>query len=152
MSTNETFAADGVPSSGGLRARAERAWAERQRAEEEGAEERAEVEARVLLAKLVELGAVLHSVRITRAGARVSAETEGLRFISTYSDPTLRKLGYDDEPEAHGVVLLKTCPKCGRGVKGGVIRTPEELGRELDQLSHIRVHQCVGGGSGESAA
>ena len=151
MSTNKTFAADGVPSSGGLRARAERAWAERQRAEEEGAEERAEVEARLLLAKLVELGAVPQSVRIIRAGARVSAEVEGLRFASTYSDPTLRKLGFDDEPEEHGVVLLKSCPRCGREVKGSVVRTPEELGRELEQLSHIRVHQCVGGGGGKSA-
>jgi hypothetical protein len=104
MSTNESFAADGGQSGGGLRARAERARAERQRAEAEGAEARAEVEARLL----VELGAAPYSVRIIRAGAPVSAETEGLLFASTYSDLTLRKLGFDDEPEKHGVVILKS--------------------------------------------
>ena len=135
-----------------MRARAESAWAERQRAEAEGAEERAEVEERLLLAKLVELGAAPHSVRIIRAGACVSAEAEGLRFASTYSDPTLRKLGFDDEPEEHGVVILKSCPRCGREVKGGVIRTPEELGRELEQLPAIRVHQCVGVAAAEEPA
>jgi hypothetical protein len=151
MSRDETVATEVGRGGEGLRARAERAWAERQRAEAEGAEERAEVEERVLTAKLVELGAAPNSVRIIRAGARVSAEVEGLRFASTYSDPTLRNLGYDDEPEEHGVVLLKECPRCGREVKGGVVRTPEEVGRELEQLSYIRVHRCVDGGDGKSA-
>ena len=125
-----------------MRARAESAWAERQMAEAEGAEERAEVEARLLFAKLIELGAEPHSVSIVRAGARVSAEVEGLRFASTYSDPTLRKLGFDDEPEKHGVVILKNCPQCGWEMKSGVIRTPAELGRELAQLSAVRAHRC----------
>ena len=152
MGGDEAFPANVRPRAGGLRARAERAWAEHQKAEAEGAEARAEVEARLLLAKLIELGAAPHSVRIIRAGARVSAEVEGLRFASTYSDPTLRKLGYDDEPEEHSVVILKSCPRCGREVKGGVVRTPEELGRELEQLSVIRVHQCVGGAAADEPA
>ncbi|MCA1849455.1 MAG: hypothetical protein LC672_00010 [Acidobacteria bacterium] len=152
MGGDESFRADVRPSGAGLRGRAERAWAEHQKAEEEGAEERAEVEARLLLAKLVELGAAPHSVRIVRAGARVSAEVEGLRFISTYSDPTLRKLGYDDEPEEHGVVLLKNCPRCGWEMKGGVVRTPEDMGRELEQLSAIRAHRCRAGAATDDPA
>ena len=139
-------AGDGGLNGEGLRGRAERAWAAQQRHEDEGAPERAVTEERLLLAKLVELGGAAQTIKVTRAGARVVAEAEGLRFISTYNDPTLRKLGWDDEPELHGVVLLKRCPKCGQDQKSGIIRTPAELGRELRRLPVIPVHLCAGGG------
>ncbi|MCA1634140.1 MAG: hypothetical protein LC802_10605 [Acidobacteria bacterium] len=154
VSRNETFSGDVESGGGDLRVQAERAWAERQKVEHEEAEGRADTEEKLLLAKLVELGAVPQSVNVTRAGARVSAETEGLRFASTYSDPTLRKLGFDDEPAEHGVVLLKRCPQCDRDQRSGVIRTPTELGRELGRLTVIPVHRCAAGedGSTKSAA
>jgi hypothetical protein len=142
MSTDETFAADGGRSRGGLRARAERAWAERQRAEAEGPRSAQKSRSGCLQRSSSSSVPRRSPFRIIRAGTRVSAEVEGLRFASIYSDPTLRKLGFDDEPEKHGVIILKSCPRCGREVKGGVIRTPEELGRELEQLPAIRVHRC----------
>ena len=108
---------DGGPNGEGLRGRAERAWAAQQRHEDEEVPERAVTEERLLLAKLVELGGAAEAIKVTRA----VAEAEGLRFISTYNDPTLRKLGWDDEPELHGVVLLKRCPKCGQDQKSGII-------------------------------
>lgn len=128
----------------GLRAKALEAWRAKKEFEDTKVEERIAEEEYVLREKLIELGAVSNNIMIKHKGGRIIAETEGIRFISAYNDPYLTTLSCVKNSKLPGLMLLWTCPDCGREIQGKLIREPVDLGEELERIGTGTFHSYCG--------
>lgn len=119
-----------------------REWFEERRAEGGRWPEHAFREEVLLREKLVELGARAEEIETRFEGGRVIAEVEGLRFVSAYSDPLLRRKQFDGKPEQGAVALVWRCGDCGFERVGRLITTAAELGCEIDNTPLRTSHLC----------
>lgn len=125
-----------------LRQKAGAAWQQQEVKERRALERRISREPLALQEKLRAVCGDEYEIRVDTSGERVTAEVDGLLFVSTYNEPFRIAMPEDMAEQYAGVRLWWRCEKCGDHQQSEVIYQTHELGKQLENFTPEKAHRC----------
>jgi hypothetical protein len=125
-----------------LREKAHAAWQKQQQLKKQELEQRIELEPQVLQETLRRICGDEFEVRVYSEAERVTAEVDGMLFVSTYNERYYLQLPSDFAERQAGVRLWWKCEQCQGHEQSDVIREDYELGDQLERFDPEKSHGC----------